>query len=102
MFLRTVTPGWQRLSAQSALPAPIATRLRETMAQVMTNPDVLRTFEASGSLVAYQDAPQFADFVASDSARLIAEVKEIGTGGIGSCRVLTFCCWSRTCPRLID
>ena len=77
--MRTVTPGWQRLSAQSALPAPIATGLREAMAQVMTNPDMLRTFEASGSLVAYQDAPQFADFVASESARLIAEVKEIGT-----------------------
>lgn len=44
----------------------------------MTSPDVLRTFEASGSLVAYQDAPAFSEFVAVDSARLIAAVKKIG------------------------
>ena len=69
---------WAGLFAQSALPAPIATRLREAMAQVMTSPDVLKAFETSGSLVAYQDAPAFAEFVAVDSARLIAAVKKIG------------------------
>lgn len=69
---------WAGLFAQSALPATIATRLREAMAQVMTSPDVLKSFEASGSLVAYQDAPAFAQFVAADSARLIAAVKKIG------------------------
>jgi hypothetical protein len=55
-----------------------ATRLREAMAQVMTSPDVLKAFETSGSLVAYQDAPAFAQFVAVDSARLITAVKKIG------------------------
>ncbi len=65
-------------SHRSALPAPIATRLREAMAQVMMSPEVLRIFEASGSLVAYQDAPEFSQFVATDSARLIAAVKKIG------------------------
>jgi len=69
---------WAGLFAQRSLPAPIAGRLREAMAQVMTSPDVLRTFDASGSLVAYQDAPAFSDFVATDSARLIAAVKKIG------------------------
>ncbi|MBB4370029.1 tripartite-type tricarboxylate transporter receptor subunit TctC [Bradyrhizobium sp. cir1] len=69
---------WAGLFAQSSLPAPIATRLREAMAQVMTSPDVLKTFETSGSLVAYQDAPAFSEFVAADSARLIAAVKKIG------------------------
>ncbi|OKO75001.1 tripartite tricarboxylate transporter substrate binding protein [Bradyrhizobium sp. AS23.2] len=69
---------WAGLFAQSALPAPIATRLREAMAQVMTSPDVLKSFDASGSLVAYQDAPAFSEFVATDSARLIAAVKKIG------------------------
>src|SRR6516165_3187167 len=34
---------WAGLFAQSALPAPIAARLREAMAQVMTSPDVLKT-----------------------------------------------------------
>ncbi|WP_298245795.1 tripartite tricarboxylate transporter substrate binding protein [uncultured Bradyrhizobium sp.] len=69
---------WAGLFAQSSLPAPIATRLREAMAQVMKSPDVLKAFETSGSLVAYQDAPAFAQFVATDSTRLIAAVKKIG------------------------
>ena len=69
---------WAGLFAQSSLPAPIATRLREAMAQVMASPDVLKAFETSGSLVAYQDAPAFSEFVAADSARLIAAVKKIG------------------------
>jgi tripartite-type tricarboxylate transporter receptor subunit TctC len=69
---------WAGLFGQSALPAPIVSRLREAMAQVMKSPDVIRTFEATGSLVAYQDAPEFSQFVAEDSARLIAAVKKIG------------------------
>jgi len=69
---------WAGLFAQSSLPAPIATRLREAMAEVMKSPEVLRAFETSGSLVAYQDAPAFSEFVAVDSARLIAAVKKIG------------------------
>lgn len=69
---------WAGLFAQSSLPAPIATRPREAMAQVMTGPDVLKAFETSGSLVAYQDAPAFSQFVATDSTRLIAAVKKIG------------------------
>ncbi len=69
---------WAGLFAQSSLAEPIASRLREAMMQVMTDPDVLKAFEASGSLVAYQDAPDFAQFIAADSARLIAAVKKIG------------------------
>jgi tripartite-type tricarboxylate transporter receptor subunit TctC len=69
---------WAGLFGQSALPAPIVSRLREAMAQVMKSSDVIRTFEATGSLVAYQDAPEFSQFVAEDSARLIAAVKKIG------------------------
>ena len=38
-------------------------------------PDILKTFDASGSLVAYQDAPEFSQFIAADSARLIAAVR---------------------------
>jgi tripartite-type tricarboxylate transporter receptor subunit TctC len=69
---------WAGLFGQSALPPSVLNRLREAMAQVMKSPDVLKTFEASGSLVAYQDAPEFAAFIAEDSARLIAAVQKIG------------------------
>jgi tripartite-type tricarboxylate transporter receptor subunit TctC len=69
---------WAGLFAQSALPAPIMTRLREAMAQTLKSPDVTKNFESAGSPVAYLDAPEFAKFVAEDSARLIAAVKKIG------------------------
>ena len=69
---------WAGLFAQSALPAPIVTRLRDAMKQAVNSPDVARIFEAAGSPVAYQDAPEFSKFIADDSARLIAAVKRIG------------------------
>jgi tripartite-type tricarboxylate transporter receptor subunit TctC len=69
---------WAGLFAQAALPAPILTRLREAMGEVLKNPDVIKTFEVAGSPVAYMDAPEFSQFVAEDSARLIAAVKKIG------------------------
>ena len=64
--------------AQSALPAPIMTRLREAMAQAVKAPEVVMVFETAGSPVAYMDAPEFSKFVAEDSARLVAAVKKIG------------------------
>ena len=69
---------WAGLFAQSALPAPVMMRLREAMAQAVKAPEVVKTFEAAGSPVAYLDAPEFSKFVAEDSARLIAAVKKIG------------------------
>jgi tripartite-type tricarboxylate transporter receptor subunit TctC len=69
---------WAGLFAQKALPQPIMTRLREAMAQSVKNPEVIKTFETAGSPVAYLDAPEFAKFVETDSARLVAAVKRIG------------------------
>ena len=69
---------WAGLFAQKALPQPIMTRLREAMAQGVKNPEVIKTFETAGSPVAYMDAPEFAKFVETDSARLVAAVKRIG------------------------
>jgi tripartite-type tricarboxylate transporter receptor subunit TctC len=66
---------WAGLFAQSALPVPIMTRLREAMALAVKSPEVTKTFETA---VAYLDAPEFSKFVAEDSARLIAAVKKIG------------------------
>ena len=69
---------WAGLFAQSALPAPIMAQLRKAVADAVKAPEVVKTFETAGSPVAYQDAPEFAKFVAEDSARLIAAVKKIG------------------------
>jgi tripartite-type tricarboxylate transporter receptor subunit TctC len=69
---------WAGLFGPRGLPEPIMTRLREAMRQAMRDPEVTRTFENAGSPPAYQDAPEFARFVDSDSARLIAAVQKIG------------------------
>ncbi len=69
---------WAGLFAQSALPAPIMTRLREAMARAVKRPEVTRPLLTAGSPVAYLDAPEFTQFIAQDSARLIAAVKQIG------------------------
>ena len=69
---------WAGLFAQSALPAPIMAQLRKAMADAVKAPEVVKTFETAGSPVAYLDAPEFAKFIAGDSARLIAAVKKIG------------------------
>jgi tripartite-type tricarboxylate transporter receptor subunit TctC len=69
---------WAGLFAQQALPQPIMTRLREAMAEAVKSPEVIKTFETAGSPVAYMDAPEFAKFVETDSARLVAAVKRIG------------------------
>ncbi|MGC2776536.1 MAG: tripartite tricarboxylate transporter substrate binding protein [Bradyrhizobium sp.] len=69
---------WAGLFGQRALSSSVMTRLREAMAQAATSPEVVRTFAAVGSAVAYQDAPEFARFMDVDSARLIAAVKRIG------------------------
>ena len=69
---------WAGLFAQSALPAPVMAQLRKAMAEAVKAPEVVKTFGNAGSPVAYLDAPEFAKFVADDSARLIAAVKKIG------------------------
>jgi tripartite-type tricarboxylate transporter receptor subunit TctC len=69
---------WAGLFAQSSLPAPLMTRLREAMALAVKAPEVIKTFETAGSPVAYMDAPEFSKFVADDSVRLVAAVKKIG------------------------
>jgi tripartite-type tricarboxylate transporter receptor subunit TctC len=69
---------WAGLFAQAALPAPIMAQLRKAVAEAVKAPEVVKTFEAAGSPVAWLDAPDFSKFVADDSARLIAAVKKIG------------------------
>ncbi|MGX1065221.1 tripartite-type tricarboxylate transporter receptor subunit TctC [Bradyrhizobium diazoefficiens] len=93
---------WAGLFAQSSLPAPIATRLREAMAQVMGEsggPQVLRGLRQSRRLsgragvLAFRRRRQ----CAADHGR-----EEDRPGGVGSGPTFTFFCSSRTCPRLID
>jgi tripartite-type tricarboxylate transporter receptor subunit TctC len=69
---------WAGIFAPKGVPEAITVRLRDAVREVVKSPDVVKTFEAAGSPLAYQDAPEFAKFVEADSARLIAAVKKIG------------------------
>jgi len=69
---------WAGLFAPAKTPEPIVKQLREGMRQTMGDPQVTKTFDSAGSPPAYQDAPEFARFVETDSARLIRAVQKIG------------------------
>jgi tripartite-type tricarboxylate transporter receptor subunit TctC len=69
---------WAGLFAPKGVPDPVTMRLRESMKEAMENPDVVRIFKEGGSMPAYQDAPEFSEFVKADSARLIAAVRKMG------------------------
>jgi len=69
---------WAGLFLPRGVPEPIMTQLRDAMRRVMNDPEVTRVFQNAGSPPAYLDAPDFAQFVEADSARLIAAVQKIG------------------------
>jgi tripartite-type tricarboxylate transporter receptor subunit TctC len=69
---------WAGLFTPRGVPEPIIARLRQAVREAVASPEVIKTFEAAGSLPAYQDSPEFAKFVEADSARLVAAVKKIG------------------------
>lgn len=69
---------WAGIFTPKGVPDPVIARLRDAVHEVVKSPDVVKTFDAAGSPLAYQDAPEFAEFVETDSARLIAAVKKIG------------------------
>jgi tripartite-type tricarboxylate transporter receptor subunit TctC len=69
---------WAGLFVPSAVPEPVTVKLREAMKQAMADANVIKVFQNAGSPPAYQDTPEFAAFVTSDSARLIEAVQKIG------------------------
>ncbi len=69
---------WAGLFAPAKTPEPIVKQLREGMRQTMGDPQVTKTFDSASSPPAYQDAPEFARFVETDSARLIRAVQKVG------------------------
>jgi tripartite-type tricarboxylate transporter receptor subunit TctC len=72
---------WAGLFAPAKTPAPILARLRAEVKDIMADSTTARIFANAGSPPAWLDAPDFADFVAADSTRLIRAVKKIGKVG---------------------
>ena len=69
---------WAGVFAPRATPAAIIDRLRAEIRRAMSDPGVVKIFEGASSPPAFLDAPDFAAFVAGDSARLVKAVRKIG------------------------
>jgi tripartite-type tricarboxylate transporter receptor subunit TctC len=69
---------WAGLFAPAATPAPVVTKLRESMRVAVQDPDLLRAFATAGAPVTYLDQPEFQRFFDTDTARLLAAVERIG------------------------
>ena len=69
---------WAGLFAPKGTPAPVITRLRDAMRQVMADPAVTSVFIKANSPPAYMDQPEFAKFVEADAKRLIPVIRKIG------------------------
>ena len=69
---------WAGLFAPKATPAPVITRLRDAMREVMKNPQVTDVFVKAASPPAYMDQPEFQKFVDDDAKRLIPVIRKIG------------------------
>jgi tripartite-type tricarboxylate transporter receptor subunit TctC len=69
---------WAGVFAPAGTPAPVLARLRESMAVVARDPEVLRALAASGNNLDYRDGEAFAAFFEADAARLRRAVQRIG------------------------
>jgi tripartite-type tricarboxylate transporter receptor subunit TctC len=72
---------WVGLFVPKGVPEPVMTRLRDAMRKVMTDPEIIAIYTKAGSPPAYLDAPEFAAYIAQDSARLLKTVQIIGKSG---------------------
>jgi tripartite-type tricarboxylate transporter receptor subunit TctC len=72
---------WAGVFTPKGTPAPVITRLRDAMREVMKNPQVTSVFEKANSPPAYMDQSEFAPFVEADAKRLIPVIRKIGKLG---------------------
>jgi tripartite-type tricarboxylate transporter receptor subunit TctC len=72
---------WVGLFVPKGVPEPVMTRLRDAMRKVVTDPEIIAIYTKAGSPPAYLDAPEFAAYIAQDSARLLKTVQIIGKSG---------------------
>jgi tripartite-type tricarboxylate transporter receptor subunit TctC len=69
---------WAGLFAPAGTPEPILTKLRETSAKVVDDPEFKSAMDKLQTPVAYKDAPEFKRFWDEDAARLQEAVRRIG------------------------
>jgi tripartite-type tricarboxylate transporter receptor subunit TctC len=69
---------WSGLFAPKATPAAVMTKLRESVAQVVKDPEFIATMDKLGTPISYLDAPEFQKYWDKDAAMLAAAVKRVG------------------------
>jgi tripartite-type tricarboxylate transporter receptor subunit TctC len=69
---------WTGVFAPSKTPESVTRTLRDAIRPFMQDSAVLERFMKAGSQVAYQDGPDFAQFLESDTDRLLKLVRKIG------------------------
>src|SRR3954463_16262028 len=69
---------WSGVFAPAATPAPIVSRLRESVKAAATSEDFKNAMEKVSTPVHYLDAPEFAKYWERDAQRLSAAVEKIG------------------------
>ena len=69
---------WSGVFAPAATPAPIVSKLRESVKAAATSEDFRNAMEKVSTPVHYLDAPEFAKYWERDAKRLSAAVEKIG------------------------
>jgi len=69
---------WAGLFAPAGTPEPIIARLRDAARKAAEDERVVRTILTAGTPIQYQDAQEFARFVAADASVMAGVVKRIG------------------------
>jgi tripartite-type tricarboxylate transporter receptor subunit TctC len=69
---------WTGVFAPKKTPARVMHILRDAIRPFMQNKTVVERFVKAGSQVAYMDGPEFAQFLESDTDRLLKVVRKIG------------------------
>lgn len=69
---------WSGMFAPAGTPEPVMRTLREAIRQGVASPEFTNAMQKLRSPPAYLDAPQFAEFLAQDAARLRQAIQKIG------------------------
>jgi tripartite-type tricarboxylate transporter receptor subunit TctC len=69
---------WSGLFVPAGTPEAVVTRLRDASRQAAQDDRVVKTIGGAGTPILYQDAPEFAQFVAEDARVMESVVKRIG------------------------
>ncbi len=69
---------WSGVFAPAGTPAPVLAAVREAMAKVARDPEVLKAFAASSNTLDHRDGEAFEAFFRADAARLQRAVQKIG------------------------